>query len=207
MTRWFVCSVRNSAAHWQYILPTADRDWSEIIALYNIKLVLIDFSASRQDKVEEVWRSPHHQEKIPITETEAHLGHKRKKLAKNGFDCRAKGPACGPCRPKKLRGHQLRIWPWRDLRLLVSNIDRNLRAARITLMLLYWQSNVEHFWLFVIKKFGKSRNYLFSSYFEREEGVRQSLFPSFFLLPTKLFTKFDTSFLPFRKGDFASLFE
>ena len=101
-------------------------------------------------------------------------------MAKIGFDRRAKGPACGPCGFKKLRGHRLSIWPWRDLRLLVSNINRNYRAARITLMLLYWQSNVEHFWLFVIKKFGKSHNYLFSSYFEREEEVRQSLFPSFF---------------------------
>ena len=128
-------------------------------------------------------------------------------MAKIGFDRRAKGPACGPCGFKKLRGHRLSIWPWRDLRLLVSNINRNYRAARITLMLLYWQSNVEHFWLFVIKKFGKSHNYLFSSYFEREEEVRQSLFPTFFLLPTKLFTKFDTSALPFRKSDFASLFE
>ena len=111
------------------------------------------------------------------------------------------------CGPKKLRGHRLSIWPWRDLRLLVSNINRNLRAARITLMLLYWQSDVEQFWLFVIKKFGKSHNYLFSGYFEREEEVRQSLFPTFFLLPTKLLTKFDTSALAFRKGDFASLFE
>ena len=207
MTRWFVCSVRNSAAHWQYILPTADRDWSEIIALYNIKLILIDFSASRQDKVEEVWRSPHHQEKMPITYTEAHLGHKRQKLAKNGFDRRAKGPACGPYRPKKLRGHQLRIWPWRDLRLLVSNIDRNLRAARITLMLLYWQRYVEHFWLFVIKKFGKSQIIYSAAILRGKREADRVCFRVFFLLPTKLFTKFDTPALPFRKGDFASLFE
>ena len=145
MTRWFVCSVRNSAAHWQYILPTADRDWSEIIGLYNIKLTLIDFSASRQDKVEEVWRSPHHQEKMPITYTEAHLGHKRQKLAKNGFDRRAKGPACGPCRPKKLRGHQLRIWPWRDLRLLVSNCGFSSNWILLYFPLFVRPCDISHF--------------------------------------------------------------
>ena len=144
---------------------------------------------------------------MPITYTEAHLGHKRQKLAKNGFDRRAKGPACGPYRPKKLRGHQLRIWPWRDLRLLVSNIDRNLRAARITLMLLYWQRYVEHFWLFVIKKFGKSQIIYSAAILRGKREADRVCFRVFFLLPTKLFTKFDTPALPFRKGDFASLFE
>ena len=43
------------------------------------------------------------------------------------------------------------------------------------------------FWLFVIKKFGKSRNYLFSSHFQREEADRVCF--SLFSFPTKIHQK------------------